>query len=170
MNITDLIEAAAQQGKNKLNNSRGIFEWKIQSLRECPLPGDLAMCDEPGKAAAYWRAHVATSDGFNPEVECLVVLLLNSRRRVKGHVLISTGTMDQILCHAREVFRAAVIGSAHSLLLMHNHPSGDCQPSDSDIRMTRDLRRAGEILKIELVDHVIIGAVDHCSLKQLGLI
>ena len=61
---------------------------------------------------------------YNPECECFIVLLLNTRRRVKGHQLVSIGTMDTILIHAREVFRAAIVANASALILAHNHPSG----------------------------------------------
>ena len=59
--------------------------------------------------------------------------------------------------HPREVFRVAVIGSAAAIVLMHNHPSGDPTPSEADIKVTRDLIRAGQLLKIEVLDHVIMG-------------
>jgi DNA repair protein RadC len=105
---------------------------------------------------------------FDPEVECFVALLLNTRRRVKGHALISTGTLDTILAHPREVFRAAIIAAAAALVIMHNHPSGEATPSEADIKVTRDLIRAGQLLKIELLDHVIIGTAQHSSLRSLG--
>ena len=94
--------------------------------------------------------------------------LLNVRRKIKGHVLVSTGLMDQVLIHPRETFRAAVIASAHSVILMHNHPSGDSNPSEADIRVTRELIRAGQVLKIEVLDHVIVGRENHRSLRELG--
>jgi DNA repair protein RadC len=70
--------------------------------------------------------------------------------------------------HPREVFRTAIIGSASALLLMHNHPSGDPQPSEADVKVTRDLIRAGQLLKIEVLDHVVVGRPNHCSLKEMG--
>jgi len=105
---------------------------------------------------------------FNPECECFVTLLLNTRRRVKGHCLISIGTLDTVLVHPRDVFRPAVIAAAAVIVLVHNHPSGESQPSDADIRVTRDLVRAGQLLKIEVLDHVIIGRGEYNSLRELG--
>ncbi len=84
------------------------------------------------------------------------------------HVLVSTGTLDTLLVHAREVFRAAIVAAASAVVLMHNHPSGEPEPSEADIRVTRDLIRAGQLLKIEVLDHVIVGAAKHCSLRCLG--
>jgi len=86
-----------------------------------------------------------------------VVLILNTRRKIKGHYFVSVGTMDTILCHPREIFRLAIMASAASIIIMHNHPSGESQPSEADIKITRDLIRGGQLLKIDLVDHVVIG-------------
>ena len=149
-------------------------EFKVMSLRDCPVPADLLVCETPEQAAAYWRLHLETHPYFNPECECFVVLLLNTRKRVKGHQLVTIGTMDTLLVHAREVFRTAIVSSAASVLLLHNHPSGDPTPSEADIKVTRDLIRAGQLLKIDVVDHVIIGcataerAKDYASLRELG--
>jgi len=99
-------------------------EWKIVSLRECPTPADIQLCETPEQAAAYWKLHIAQHPYFNPECECLVVLILNTRRKIKGHYFVSVGTMDTILVHPREVFRLAIMASASAIALMHNHPSG----------------------------------------------
>jgi DNA repair protein RadC len=143
-------------------------EWKLVSPRERPIPGDLQVCDNPDRAAAYWREHIDSHPFFNRECECFVVLILNTRRRIKGHAFISVGTMDTLLVHPREVFRLAFATSAAAIVLMHNHPSGEASPSEADIKVTRDLIRAGQILNIEVCDHVIIGQGEHVSLKTLG--
>ncbi len=143
-------------------------EYKVVSLRDCPVPEQMQICEEPQQVADYWRMHIATHSHFNPECECFAVLLLNTRRRVKGHHLVTIGTMDTLLVHAREVFRTAIVSSASAIAIAHNHPSGDPTPSESDIKVTRDLIRAGQLLKIEVVDHVVIGANSHSSLRALG--
>lgn len=143
-------------------------EFKIMALRECPVPTEMQICDTPDQAAEYWRLHVVTNPYFNPECECFVVLLLNTRRRIKGHQLLTIGTMDTILVHPREVFRGAIIGAAAAVVVMHNHPSGDSSPSEADIKVTRDLIRAGQLLRIEVLDHVIIGYQNRASLKEQG--
>ena len=125
-------------------------------------------CDTPEKVAAYWNLHISTHPYYNPECECFVVIILNARRKLKGHYLVSIGTLDTILVHAREVFRLAVVTSAASIVLCHNHPSGIATPSEADIKVTRDLIRAGQLLKIEVVDHVVIGSPGHVSLRALG--
>ena len=95
-------------------------EYKVTALRECPMPDAMLMCDTPDRAADYWRMHIASHPHFNPDCECLAVLLLNTRRRVKGHHLVSIGTMDTILVHPREIFRVAIATAASSVLVMHN--------------------------------------------------
>ena len=143
-------------------------EFKVTALKECPTPENLLLCDAPENAAKYWQMHVTSNPYFNPECECFVVLLLNTRRRVKGHQLVTIGTMDTLLVHAREVFRLAIMTSAAAIVLMHNHPSGDPTPSEADIKVTRDLIRAGQILKIDVLDHVIVGHSSSSSLRTLG--
>jgi DNA repair protein RadC len=108
------------------------------------------------------------------EVETFQALLLNTRRRLIDIKIISQGTLDTILVHPREVFKLAIAANAAALVLVHNHPSGDPTPSEADIKVTRDLIRAGQLLKVEVLDHVILGrptaqrAKDFVSLRELG--
>ena len=148
-------------------------EFRVMTLRETAVAQDATMCDTPEKAADYWRSVIASQPHFQPEQEQFYVLCLNTRRRVAGHVLIAMGTLDSVVVHPREVFRAAIVAGAHSLVLMHNHPSGDSTPSEADIRVTRDMIRAGQLLKLEVIDHVIAGertatARGYSSLRELG--
>ena len=143
-------------------------EVKVVTLRECPVPESLHQCERPEQAAEYWRLHIQTGPYFNREVECFLALMLNTRRRVKGHTLVSMGTMDTILVHPREVFRAAIVAAASAVIIMHNHPSGDPTPSEADIKVTRDLIRAGQLLKMEVLDHIIMGVNRHVSLREAG--
>jgi DNA repair protein RadC len=143
-------------------------EYRVTALRDCPVPSDMLVCETPQQVAAYWWLHIATTAHYNPECECFAVFILNTRNRVKGHQLLTIGTLDTILVHPREVFRCAIIAAAAKIALAHNHPSGEPSPSQADITVTRDLIRAGQLLKIEVIDHIIIGRPDHCSLRQLG--
>jgi DNA repair protein RadC len=108
------------------------------------------------------------------DVENFQVVLLNTRRKLIRVETISQGTLDTILVHPREVFKSAIAANAAALVLAHNHPSGDPTPSEADIKVTRDLIRAGQLLKIEVLDHVIIGRAsrerprDFVSLRELG--
>ena len=148
--------------------SSNPIEFKVVALRDLPTPESLRQCETPAQAADYWQLHVQSAPHFNGECECFVVLMLTTRRRVRGHHLVSIGLLDTLLVHPREVFRAAIIAGAAAVVLMHNHPSGDPTPSEADLKVTRDLLRAGQLLRIEVLDHVIIGHGRHLSLRELG--
>ena len=95
-------------------------EWRVVSCRECPTPEQQQLCETPQEAADYWRSHVAGHPYFNPDCECFVTLLLTTRRRIRGHHLVAIGLVDSVQVHPREVFRAAIIGAAHAVIVMHN--------------------------------------------------
>ena len=147
-------------------------EWRLVPLRECALA--TAACETPEMAADYWRQNIATSILFNPRTENFFVLALNTRRKAMGHFLVANGLLDSVGVHPREVFAPAIVGNAAAIILAHNHPSGDPSPSDADIRTTRDLVRAGQLLKIEVLDHIVMGqaipprTTDYVSLRELG--
>lgn len=143
-------------------------EFKVVGVRECPVPAKLRVIDNPSQAAEYWNRHVKRHPFFNPEAECCAVLLMNAQMKIRGHVLVSVGTVNCCLVHAREVFRAAIIGSSVSIILMHNHPSGHPSPSIEDITVTRKMSRAGILLGITLQDHVIVGHRQHYSMNAHG--
>ena len=141
-------------------------EFKVMCLRECEPMTELL--DNPEQVAKYWRANIPKSGWFDPMKEALVVLVLNTRKRIIGHNLVSLGTLDSCTCHPREIFRPVIAIAGHCIILTHNHPSGDPTPSEDDIRVTRDLIRAGLLLKIEVLDHIVIGASTHQSLRSMG--
>ena len=139
-------------------------EFKVMRIREC-VAGEVL--DTPERAAEYWRANIPLAEWFDPAKEALVVLFLNTRRRIIGHNLVTLGLLDTCYVHAREVFRPAIVAAGQSIILMHNHPSGDAAPSDADIKVTRDLIRAGQLLRMEVLDHIIMGD-SYVSLKERG--
>ena len=100
--------------------------------------------------------------------EHFVVLFLNTKNRVIGRQTLSIGSLNASIVHPREVFRAAIRRSSASILCAHNHPSGDPTPSTEDIQLTRRLAQAGELVGIELLDHIVIGDNRFVSLKELG--
>lgn len=103
--------------------------------------------------------------------EHLRVVCLDTKNRVNRVVAISVGTLSSSLAHPREVFRSALLtaGTA-SIILVHNHPSGDPAPSREDIELTKQLMRAGEVVGIEVLDHVIVGLTAYASLRERNLI
>ena len=96
--------------------------------------------------------------------EKLYVMLLNSRKKVIGVNLVSIGTVDNVTIHPREVFKVPIILGAVSIILIHNHPSGDVRPSDSDIDMTKKIIECGKLLDIPLMDHIIYYENKHYSI------
>lgn len=98
-------------------------------------------------------------------------LALSTKNRLLRMVEVSVGSLNTSIVHPRELFKEAVRMSAASIVVVHNHPSGDPTPSGADIQLTRRLARAGEVLGIELLDHVVIGdGGAHASLRQLGVL
>ena len=98
------------------------------------------------------------------------LILLNPRNKIIGISTISIGTLNASLVHPREVFKDAIMHSAASVVLAHNHPSGDPEPSEDDLKITKKLVESGKILGIEVIDHIIIGKNNFCSYKERGLI
>lgn len=99
--------------------------------------------------------------------EYFLTLMLNTRNHLMKIDTISMGSLDSSIVHPREVFKEAISASAASVIFVHNHPSGDPQPSDDDIKLTKRLMEAGKIIGIEVLDHVIIGNESYVSIKAI---
>lgn len=172
--LTDLSKASMDDlkqikgvGQSKAAAIKSAFllaqKLSLESFPESPL------MDTPERVADILRE----SNRSYP-VENFQVVYLNTRRRMIGMDVISQGTLDTILVHAREVFAGAISKRASAIVLAHNHPSGDPTPSEADIKVTRDLIRAGQLLKIEVLDHIIMGRrtderpKDYVSLREMG--
>lgn len=100
--------------------------------------------------------------------ECFVAISLNTKNRVIRRHLVSLGTATSALVHPRECYRPLILDGAVAAIVAHNHPSGDPSPSAEDIRITRQLVEAGEVMGIRLLDHVVIGDTA-LSLRESGL-
>lgn len=101
--------------------------------------------------------------------EHFVCLFLNTKNHVIGQETLSIGSLNASIVHPREVFLAAIKRSSASIICVHNHPSGDPTPSPEDIEITRRLAEAGQVIGIDVLDHVIVGDTKNVSLKELGL-
>jgi DNA repair protein RadC len=101
--------------------------------------------------------------------EYFLAILLDTRNQLIRTAEISIGSLDSSIVHPREVFKEAISASAASVIFVHNHPSGDTGASEDDIALTKRLAGAGEIVGIEVLDHIIIGGKSHTSLKRQGL-
>ncbi|MFC3789302.1 RadC family protein [Paenibacillus sp. GCM10012307] len=102
--------------------------------------------------------------------EVFGILTLNVKMAVAGIHVLSTGGLSSAIVHPREVFKAAILNNATSIICFHNHPSGDISPSLEDIKMTERLKDAGELMGIPLMDHVIIGDGQYFSFQEQGMI
>jgi len=172
------LQALAQASVEELRSVKGIGRDKAVTLMAAfalgrkmaeELQRESPVRDNPENVVRLLR-----EKNLVKKVETLQVLLLNTRRRLIRAAEITDGTLDTILVHPREVFKAAIAANAAAVVLAHNHPSGDPMPSEADIKVTRDLIRAGQLLKIDVLDHVIIGHAtperpkDYASLRELG--
>lgn len=103
--------------------------------------------------------------------EIFSIFTLNTKNNITGYFEITRGTLNMSIVHPRDVFQRALLQNANSIILLHNHPSGDPAPSNEDINITNRLKKAGEIIGIEVLDHIIIGdEINYISLKGKNLI
>jgi DNA repair protein RadC len=114
-------------------------------------------------------AYLLPRHGARP-VEVFGLLVLDARQGLKHEALVSQGCLTASLVHPREVFQEAITARAASIVLFHNHPSGDPEPSPEDVGLTRRLAAAGSLMGIEVLDHVVLGAGRFVSLKQRGVL
>lgn len=105
---------------------------------------------------------------FNQEV--LKLIILNTKNEIIKIKDVFKGSLNSSLIHPREVFNEAIRNSAASIIICHNHPSGDPTPSDEDIKVTIRLKECGEIIGIKLIDHIVIGRNIYVSLKEKGIL
>lgn len=101
--------------------------------------------------------------------ENFLVISLDTKNHINGINVISTGTLNSSLVHPREVFKMAILNNSNSIIIAHNHPSGDTEPSNEDIKVTDRLVECGKILGIEVLDHIIVGE-GYYSFKEKGKI
>lgn len=161
------LRRVAGIGLDKAVTLKAAFELARRLSQEAHR--DPPLLDAPERVADYLREECRTL-----RVETFFVILVNTRRRLIACERLSQGTLDTLLVHPREVFRPAISANASAVLLAHNHPSGDPTPSEADVKTTRDMIRGGQILRIEVLDHVILGRRteerprDYTSLRELG--
>ena len=108
----------------------------------------------------YYSDHLS-----DKKKEHFYALFLDTKNRIIGEELVSVGTLNASVIHPREVFKTAIKASANSIILVHNHPSGDTTPSKEDEEVTNKIKEGGELLDIKVLDHVIVGKDDYASLK-----
>lgn len=102
--------------------------------------------------------------------EQLIVCCLDTKNQPTAINVVSVGSLNTSVVHPREVFKPAILSNSASIILFHNHPSGDPSPSKEDISITERIKESGNILGIKLIDHIIIGNDSYCSMKERGII
>lgn len=103
-------------------------------------------------------------------VEQFGVVLLDTKHRVLRTTVLSVGTLDASIVHPREVFREAAVAGAAAIVLFHNHPSGDPEPSGDDVTLTERLVAAGILMGIDVIDHIVLGDARYCSFRERGIL
>lgn len=124
----------------------------------------------PQDVHAILEALLASEDEVDRDKEHFWVFQLDTRHQIKVLELVSLGILNAALVHPREVFTRAIANRCNAILAAHNHPSGNAMPSQEDLEITRQLVKAGEILDVKLVDHVIVTDSGYVSMKNEGLI
>ena len=141
----------------------GVPIWKVQLVREGALKAARRPVASAEDAAAVVAAYLKGADR-----EHCVAVLLDARHKVIGLNTVSIGTVSASLVHPREVFKPAILANASAVILAHNHPSGELEPSEHDVDLTLRLIEAGKLLGIELLDHLILCDGAHLSLRASG--
>lgn len=166
------LQGLMRMGPGELSATRGVGPAKCATL-VASLEVARRLAGRRLEAGATIRSPEDVYRHFHPQLRHLEqerfhVILLDGRHRVLRHTLVSQGTLTASLVHPREVFRPALRESAAALILVHNHPSGDPTPSREDEEVTERLVRAGGILGIPVLDHVVVAERGYCSLRERG--
>lgn len=179
----------AQKLLNKFTSLQGISEASVEEL--CSIPG-IGLAKACQIKAAFELANRRDKPGINPQKikvktpedaynilkdkahgkkkEYFWALFLDTRNQVIKVAEISVGSLDASIVHPRELFKEAIAASASSFIAAHNHPSGNPEASQDDIRLSKRLKEVGDLVGIELTDHIIIGDIKYLSMKREGLI
>ena len=150
-------------GVAKASQIKAAFELASR-LEGYSDTGDKPLVKTPDEVASLVRGRLK-----GKKKEHFLALLLDTRNQLIKISEISIGSLDTSIVHPREAFKEAITASAASVIFVHNHPSGDPEASEDDITLTKRLAEAGEIIGIDVLDHIIIGDKNHLSLKREGL-
>lgn len=160
--LSDLVGCQRGLGRQRAVRLKAAFELSRRSLLAAPL--ERVRLRTPADAAA-----LALGEMSGLEQEELRAILLDTRLGVLKFYTVCAGAVDRATVRVAEIFRGAVRLNAASLIVLHNHPSGDPSPSDEDVQVTRQVREAGRLLNIDVLDHLVIGHGHWLSLKERGL-
>jgi DNA repair protein RadC len=162
---TSVRELARHRGLGPSSASRLVAGIELGRRTLSQSPPRRAPLASPREVAAYLLPRFGGG-----EVEQVGVLLLDARHRLLHARVLTRGTVDASPVHPRDVFREATVAGAAAVVVFHNHPSGDPTPSGEDVALTRRLCRAGELMGIDVIDHVILAGSAYCSMREIGLV
>ena len=149
------------------NDSKGDYIPKVQvsMVKEIYVSNTAYRCSED-----VANSEIAEKELRNSDREKFICVHFSINNKIISYEVVSMGSLTSSIVHPREVFKAAILANAASVLFMHNHPSGNTEPSIDDIEITKRLCKAGSILGINVLDHLIITTNDYLSFRQKGLI
>lgn len=151
---------------SKETSAKRINIVSLKMVKEGSILYHVRKLSSPSDAAGLGRKFLDEADR-----EQVIVCCLDNKNQPVSVNIVSMGTVNSSLVHPREVFKTAVLSNAASIILFHNHPSGDPEPSQEDINITDRIKEAGKILGIELLDHIIIGSENRfISFKEKNMI
>jgi len=159
-NQRDMIVA-----ENNNSPAKRINIVSIKMVREATMLYNVRKISSPTDAAELGKRFLEDSDR-----EQLLVCCLDTKNQPLALNVVSVGSLNLSIVHPREVFKPAILSNAASIIIFHNHPSGDPTPSKEDSNITNRLKESGKIIGIELIDHIIIGNQSFCSLKEKGIL
>jgi len=136
--------------------------FKLKMVKEGEIQYN---CSSPNDVVSMAKKYIGEEDREN-----MIVVLLSTKNDIIGVHTVSIGTINATIVHPREIFKSAILSNAVSIIIIHNHPSGNPSPSMEDMEITKKIKEAGEVMSIPLIDHVIISFNNHFSFKEEGLI
>jgi DNA repair protein RadC len=164
-----VLEIPEQEPKLRRRRSEyRVPGYRVALVREAGFPFADAPCFTTPSAAGRFFVELFRSRQDDREV--FVTALLNVRHGLIGYSVVSVGCLTSALVHPREAFKPALLAGAAAVIVAHNHPSGDVSPSAEDVALTRRLVSAGQLLGVEVLDHIITGHDGFRSLKDAGLL
>jgi DNA repair protein RadC len=159
-----VMELNTNLNENPVSSKR-VNIISIKMVKEGSVLYSNRKVSSPSDAADLLKPFLEDSDR-----EMLVVCCLDTKNQPTFINICSVGTLNSSLVHPREVFKAAILGNAASVIIAHNHPSGDPSPSTEDISITTRLKEVGKIIGIDVIDHIVIGSNKYVSLKEKGIL
>ena len=166
------LRGLTRTGRDELARAHGIGAARAARVQAALELGRRSLTRDPAERPQFATPrdvaeYLLPLFGSYP-VERFGVLLLDTRHRLVRTRILSVGSLDASVVHPREVFREAILAGAAAVVLFHNHPSGDPSPSRDDLSLTRRLTTAGDIVGIDVIDHVVLADSRYASMKELG--